>query len=211
MARPEKLTKEIVAIEAMKYMTRGEFYKGSTSHYEKARESKWLDDICTHMHNGNIKWTLPKLQAEALKYTQRSAFNKGSAGAYITAWKQGLLDTICSHMHTPAPESYYPFNLKGIYLLYLDTKIVYVGKSNSCMARRTHHHQHTGKLFDTVEFYEVTNAPDIDVLEIYLINKYTPIYNIESNSSGKLTLHIDNINSVVVSKTTYVNPKFNKD
>ena len=42
-------TKEKCHEEALKYNTRGEFQKKSSTAYVKSRKEKWLDEICIHM------------------------------------------------------------------------------------------------------------------------------------------------------------------
>ena len=42
-------TKEKCAEEALKYGSRGIFYKKSGSAYTISRNNKWLDEICSHM------------------------------------------------------------------------------------------------------------------------------------------------------------------
>jgi predicted GIY-YIG superfamily endonuclease len=50
----EYWTQENCHEEALKYTSRSDFSKNSSSSYSKAHEMKWLDNICSHMtHKGN--------------------------------------------------------------------------------------------------------------------------------------------------------------
>ena len=91
-------TKERLHKEALKYKTRGEFMKGSSGAYDRAKDLKILDLICTHMKSGRILWNEKKIHKEALKYNSREEFKKGSKGAYQRARIIGILDKVCSHM-----------------------------------------------------------------------------------------------------------------
>lgn len=67
---------------------------------------------------------------------------------------------------------------KGIYILYDNYNIVYVGKSLSSIENRIKSHN-KDKLFNSVKYIEFKSDSDIDLYEVYLINKYKPIYNKE--------------------------------
>ena len=93
-------TKEKCQEESLKYTTRTEFSRGSTSAYNSAYRNCWLNDICNHMielSKPNGYWTKEKCHEEALKYTTRTEFNNGSR-AYNLAHRYGWLNEICSHM-----------------------------------------------------------------------------------------------------------------
>jgi len=93
--------KENCLQESLKYKTRGEFQKESSSAYNSSLRNGWLDDLCSHMVE-IIKpkgyWTKKNCKKEALKYTTRGEFQKGSLGAYFSSCKNGWLDDICKHM-----------------------------------------------------------------------------------------------------------------
>ena len=81
-------TKEKCNEEALKYNTRGEFKKNSTSAYNKSLSKKWINEICFHMIKiKNVKeyWNKEKCQEEALKYTTRSEFQKNNGSAFLAS------------------------------------------------------------------------------------------------------------------------------
>ena len=87
--------------EALKYQTRCEFTKGSSSAYHKAHKNNWLNIICSHMKE--IKkpsgyWTFDRCQEEASKYNTRTDFRKACRGTYKRCYENNWLDEICSHM-----------------------------------------------------------------------------------------------------------------
>lgn len=93
-----KWTFEMLYTEALKYSTRGAFYKGSTNAYCAAKRRGILDKICLHMNALSTNWTFDALHIEALKYETRSAFAYGSPNAYNVALRRNILDQICGHM-----------------------------------------------------------------------------------------------------------------
>jgi len=185
---------------ALKFKTKKEFELAESSIYSIMHQRKIVAQCCSHM-TGLTLWNEESIRAEALKYTTRKDFKANGKGAVGASVQLGIYDEICAHMKAK-PKALAPSNLKGIYLLYKDTNIVYVGKSNCCMLSRIRSHKQD-KEFNTVEFYEIANQPDIDVIELYLINLYSPIHNKESNSNGILTVTIDNIDNVVTKKSVY--------
>lgn len=91
-------TLELLQKEALKYETRGSFYKGSPA-YKAARRVGVLEKICSHMENSSfIKWTPESLSIEALKYNTRQDFRKGSPRAADRCIDKGIMDEVCSHM-----------------------------------------------------------------------------------------------------------------
>lgn len=94
-------TKEKCRDEAKKYDTRREFQEKSNVAYNKAYQNKWLDDICTHMHQTRKPagyWTKEKCHEEALKYKTRGEFQKKANTVYRRAHSNTWLDDICAHM-----------------------------------------------------------------------------------------------------------------
>lgn len=86
--------------EALKYNTKIEFKKNSSSAYSRAQKLDWLENICKHMQISKNKiknyWNnFESCKNEALKYVKRSEFQKQSSGCYESAKKNGWLDEIC--------------------------------------------------------------------------------------------------------------------
>jgi hypothetical protein len=83
---------------------------------------------------------------------------------------------------------------QGIYFLYYKDTIVYIGKSISSMAERIRRHESRKRFkFDTIQIHgtRLLSISDINVLELYFIAKYKPIYNKDSNDGSDLSIHID--------------------
>lgn len=100
-------TKDLCVAEALKYQSRSEFQKKSSSVYGRAHKEGWLDDICSHMDIGkpNRRYsTKASCAAEAIKYQSRSEFKTCCGLAYNNARVNGWLDEICKHM--PTKKSY---------------------------------------------------------------------------------------------------------
>lgn len=93
-----KWTYDTLKIEALKYNSRNDFKKGSSSAYKIARDKNILDDICNHMTFKQISWTNEMLRHEALKYDTRKSLKIGNSKVYYASQKRGILDHICSHM-----------------------------------------------------------------------------------------------------------------
>jgi len=90
-------TKERCQEEALKYKTRGVFYKNSGSAYGAAFRNGWLDEICSHLilkNKPNDYWTKERCQEEALKHKTRTEFQKMGKGAYSIALKNCWLDDL---------------------------------------------------------------------------------------------------------------------
>jgi len=94
-------TKEKCQEESLKYSTRNEFKKNSSTAYTAALKHKWIDDICSHMIEGkkpNGYWTKERCKEESLKYNHKSEFCKNSGVAYKKCCDNGWLKELCSHM-----------------------------------------------------------------------------------------------------------------
>ena len=74
---------------------------------------------------------------------------------------------------------------KGIYRLYKDNNIVYIGKSKNLLKRIR---VHTG--FDEFDFVTLNSSADLDIYEIYYINKYKPELNKDCNSNDELSVEL---------------------
>ncbi len=89
-----KWTKERCHEEALKYNSKYEFRKNSNRAYIKAKNSKWLDEICHHI----IDNKKDMCHEEALKYKSRYEFSKKSSKLYSFTKRNKWLDDVCSHM-----------------------------------------------------------------------------------------------------------------
>ena len=96
-----KFTKYICQQEALKYKTRGEFYKLSKNIYSVALYNKWLDEICGHMEllrKPREYWNKKMCSEEALKYNNIDKFRKMSRTCFSVVEENKWLDEICGHM-----------------------------------------------------------------------------------------------------------------
>ena len=80
--------------------------------------------------------------------------------------------------------------MRGIYILYKEDKIVYVGKSSVNIEGRVKHHT-MSKDFDKAELYNIPNMSDVNIIELYMIAKFKPILNVDSKESDDLTIELD--------------------
>ena len=91
-------------------------------------------------------------------------------------------------------------------MYYRDT-IVYVGKSHKCAGARINQHTSPAspnyKQADKVELYHIKNSANIDIIEVYLINKYKPKYNKDCNSLEIPTVLISNLDKTITKVYTY--------
>lgn len=96
-------TRDLCVAEALKYQSRTEFQKKSSSAYGRAHKEGWIDEICSHMDVETLHQrysTKASCAAEALKYQSRSQFKTSCGLAYNNARINGWLDEICKHMPT---------------------------------------------------------------------------------------------------------------
>ncbi len=98
--------------------------------------------------------------------------------------------------HVEPPEYRAARNYKeiGVYFLFnKDKKILYIGKSTSCVRSRIRDNiTRNKKLLNKIYFFKVikaTSTADIAILEMYYINLLTPPYNIEGVGSN-LTIQL---------------------
>ena len=91
---------------------------------------------------------------------------------------------------------------KGIYYLLNDDKIVYIGKSLSNMKTRVDSHlKDEVKEFDSVIYHSIDNDSDINILEVAMIAKHSPIYNNDCVTSDNSTIDNLNIEDFTLEKT----------
>jgi hypothetical protein len=98
-----KWTKIKCQEEALKYSTRTEYLKNSSSYYS-AQKHNWLNDICKHMYKKPQKyWTYKTCLNEAKDKKTKSNFRK-SITAYKIATINGWLCDIYSEMNWKEPQ-----------------------------------------------------------------------------------------------------------
>ena len=151
----------------------------------------------------NTKYTDEDLHRIARQFSYRNEFQTKARGPYSSAFSRGILEEVCSHMQAKYKDTSVldPVKgIKGIYILYQEEEIVYVGKSTKSIGNRIISHKtkpEEKKQFTKAVCYEVLNKSDLHVAEVYLINKYKPFYNSDAIAEEPLTLVIDNIDSII--------------
>lgn len=98
--------------EAIKYTTKSDFARSSSSAYNSARENGWIDLICGHMaikKQPNGYWDdKERCQKEAAKYKRRVDFQRGSPSASKAAKMNGWFADITKHFsETIKPVGYW--------------------------------------------------------------------------------------------------------
>jgi hypothetical protein len=95
-----------VTQQATKYRTRYAFQKGAPSAYIAARKLGILDQVCAHMSDCHISWSIQLAQEIADKYKERGVFRNSEPKAYEFACKHRIVDKLCAHM-VPAKNQAY--------------------------------------------------------------------------------------------------------
>lgn len=80
----------------------------------------------------------------------------------------------------------------------IEDEVVYVGKTKGNVHERIYSHSKNGHLpkqcyecVNKIEYIETVSKADMDILELYFINKYKPIFNKKSKTEDSLFLKID--------------------
>ena len=155
---------------ALRYKTRGEFRKYSSSVYVKALKKKWLDDICTHMifvKNPKGYWTKERCHEEALKYNTRGEFSIRSVSAYSKSSENNWLDDICVHMKYIGNH----YN-RCIYSYEFDDMSVYVGLTFN-IDERDSQHKRNGPVFNHIK--KTSLLPKFNKLTEYIRTDYAKV------------------------------------
>ena len=195
---------ESAAKEALQYIIRKDFMAGSKGAYEYLRTRKLLDKHCTHMVDV-IKWTKEKAFKLASKYTARNKFQRDNQGAYNWLVVNNLRDEAMSHMVSHNEARFKGTKGKsGVYTLLNKGVIVYVGRSLTCVnSRLIAHCRDKENDFDEVNVLLISNIADVAILEIYLICRHSPKFNVDSISKHIPTLCINDYDSSVDTKLNF--------
>lgn len=76
-------------------------------------------------------------------------------------------------------------NIKGIYFLYKNNDIVYIGQTKNLISRLAVHLADKNKDFDSYKFLELPHNMNLNKLERFLIKKFKPEYNILYKYDGE--------------------------
>jgi hypothetical protein len=61
---------------------------------QSARRHGWIEEICSHMKDGNVRWSKEKCIKEAQKHKSRTSFMRNSKGAYNYALRNKILNVV---------------------------------------------------------------------------------------------------------------------
>lgn len=208
MTRPfvGKWTESAIQIEALKYTTRSDFAQYAKGAHARAISIDILDKVCSHMEVKRMKWTKEAIKEKALQYTTKEDFRLNAYPAYLKATRLDIIEDICEHMETPTRELWkvlpdVPLRTKGIYIIYLEADIIYIGKSSSCINARLRNHTKRFPYTDAV-VYEIESTADINIAEVYLIAKHQPIHNLDGITGDRTSLEISNLDSIITNTIT---------
>ena len=100
--------------DAKRFPTRVEWKNNSTSAYQTAWRSGWLDICCKHMEMLRLpkgSWNLEACKKDALKFDRRIDWQKNANVGYQAAVRNGWVDICCGHMpiHTTLPRGTWTF------------------------------------------------------------------------------------------------------
>lgn len=111
--------------KALLCSSRIEFQKLYYNYYRCASLNNWLDNICNHMKNPNIKYNINIAKEKALLFKNRKSFSEAFPSLYKICWDNNWLDIICSHMVEPINQLEIP---RLIYAyIFEETKTIYIG------------------------------------------------------------------------------------
>jgi superfamily II DNA or RNA helicase len=80
--------------EALKFTTKKEFYTNSVAIYNAALVKGILDEVCSHMIGGNVKWTKEIVTNIAKKYKTIREFKNSEPKAYATSMKYEWINNL---------------------------------------------------------------------------------------------------------------------
>lgn len=131
----EWITKDLCHKEALKYQYRWEFGKNSPSFYRKALEKKWMDDICSHMEEKNMKWDKHTIleYAKNSNFTTITEFAKLCKGAYYSAKRLGIRNQLKQLFEWKGGKTWTKEEIHQIALKYTKRKLFDQENHNACV------------------------------------------------------------------------------
>lgn len=79
--------------------------------------------------------------------------------------------------------------INGVYILFLNNEIVYIGKSSNIKLRVIAHIKDKSKTFNSIKFHSFSES-DTDIIEVAMIDKYKPRYNKQFKHETSSTLNL---------------------
>ncbi len=86
--------------------------------------------------------------------------------------------------------------IKGIYYLYKDSKVIYIGHSTINVLEAIQEHIEGPIPFNNYKIYKIYSDSDITTLSLYLANKFRPLYNMNLGKQH-LSYEIPNTSKVL--------------
>lgn len=196
-----KWTKEAIRKEAAKYLTKADFRKNARTAYDKASNLGILNEVTEGMLDGtkdNIKWTKKAIYNAAKTCTTVTEFNHKFKWAAERARSMNIHKKVTAHLKQGKAKLFGHLNnnMIGLYFLYKDEEIIYIGKSTSCIRSRLVSHR-IDKDFDKLVIYSIPNKSDIHLLELYYIDLHKPKLNTGEKEVSVSSLTFDNINTAI--------------
>lgn len=193
---------------AAEYESRTDLKNGNGAVYQWLIRNSLLAEACKHMSLKKVaKWTKDAAFLCASKYSDSVQFSHEKGGCAMWLRSNKLYHVATAHFIVrDMTKKFKEIKGKsGIYLLYFKEDVVYIGKSETNIARRLERHKSIGdKEFDSIKAFVIDNMADIQLAELYLIHRHIPKYNKDSNSGDKPTLRIDNIDSIIIEQYHYM-------
>jgi len=144
-----------------------------------------------------------KLIELAKSYSSQKEFERKNKGKYLVARSKNLLKAAFPEKQEEIPRLQLPSlkkGVKGVYILYAEETIIYIGKSLLNCETKIRNHLTDGLEPTRCEVYEIEHVPDIYVLETYLIQLHQPSLN-KVKSTGALTISISNLKELLGTPT----------
>lgn len=82
-------------------------------------------------------------------------------------------------------------NILGVYRLYKDNEIIYIGKSVNIKSRISQHIK--DKEIDSYDYCEFANESDMNIYELYYIDKFKPRLNKDCKTKQTTTIKLDEV------------------
>jgi superfamily II DNA or RNA helicase len=114
--------------EALKYKTKKQFYTNSRSIFNKAGSMGIIDEVCSHMVDGNNKWTKELIIDIAKKYKTIKEFKSSDIKAFNASFKYGWLNDL--NLLDDRPTNWVKKNVIEEALKY-DTKFEFIKNNQS--------------------------------------------------------------------------------
>ena len=136
----------------------------------------------------------------ASQYSSPTEFRKHNLPKYLLTQRKNLIRTAFPNQPKAVIEhSTKTEVIKGVYILYRDEEIIYVGKSTSNIHARIRNHHKNGMEYTSYRIHLLDNEALIHLLEVYLIVKHTPTLNSDCITQDSLPTQIPLLEELLLS------------